>query len=95
MRGYTVAFISYDPVKSLAQFAKRRNIQFTLLSDPKSDAIRAFGVLNEDFPPKSTGYGIARPVIFVVGSDGVIRNRFSKSDYRERPEIDSVLDALD
>jgi peroxiredoxin len=79
----------------LARFAKRRDIQFTLLSDPKSKAIRAFGVLNEDFPPKSVGYGIARPVIFVVDAHGVIRGRFSESNYRERPDIDAVLNTLE
>lgn len=79
----------------LARFAKRRDIRFTLLSDPNSEAIQAFDVLNEDFPPKSAGYGIARPVIFVVDSNGVIKGRFSESNYRERPDMDTVLNTLD
>ena len=57
--------------------------------------IRAFGVLNEDFPPKSAGHGIARPVIFVVDSNGVIRGRFSESNSRDRPDIDAVLNTLE
>jgi peroxiredoxin len=36
-------------VKALARFSRRRKIGFTLLSDPDSAIIRAFGLLNEDF----------------------------------------------
>lgn len=78
----------------MAKFSKRHDIQYTLLSDAKSEAIRAFGVVNKSYGPKSWGYGIALPAIFVVDKDGVVKNRFMKSDYRERPEIDMVLQSL-
>ncbi|MFT6580132.1 MAG: hypothetical protein ACJAU6_000559 [Alphaproteobacteria bacterium] len=29
-----------------------------------------------------------------MDKDGVVKNRFMKSDYRERPEIDMVLQSL-
>ena len=78
----------------MAKFAKRKDIQYTLLSDDKSAAIRAFGVVNPAYGPGSWGYGVALPAIFVVDKDGVVKSRFMKSDYRERPEIDMVLKSL-
>lgn len=43
---------------------------------------------------RTPGFAIARPIIFVIDPDGIVRHRFSKVNYRERPEIDQVLDAL-
>ena len=65
-----------------------------MLSDPRSEIIGAFGVLDRTIAPGSPGYGIARPIIFAIDADGVIRHRFSKSDYTIRPDIDSVLETL-
>ena len=47
--------VSYDRVDELARFAKRRRIGFALLSDPKSEIIRAFDVLDRQYPPGSPG----------------------------------------
>ena len=44
--GLGVAAISYDPPNVLADFAERRGISFSLLSDDDSATIAAFGLLN-------------------------------------------------
>jgi len=44
--GLGVAAISYDPPEVLADFAERRGISFSLLSDDDSATIAAFGLLN-------------------------------------------------
>jgi peroxiredoxin len=44
--GLGVAAISYDPPDVLADFAERRGISFSLLSDDDSATIAAFGLLN-------------------------------------------------
>jgi hypothetical protein len=41
-----VATISYDPVETLAAFAKQHQITYPLLSDAGSATIRKFGILN-------------------------------------------------
>tara|TARA_R110000787_G_scaffold125271_2_gene236414 strand:+ start:711 stop:830 length:120 start_codon:yes stop_codon:yes gene_type:complete len=33
-------------------------------------------------------------MIFVVDEKGVVRHRFSESDYSDRPDVDVVLDVL-
>ena len=92
--GYKVAALTYDSVDTLARFAERQNIGYTLLSDPDSEIIRAFDLLNEQHPPGSFAYGIPHPIIFVIDPGGVIRHRFSEGRYSERPKIDAVLDAV-
>ena len=61
MQGLKLAAISYDSVEILKSFADRRKIDFPLLSDPDSKAIRAYEVLNAE----GTGQfkGMARPGI--------------------------------
>lgn len=88
--GYGVASVTYDGVEKLADFATRRSIRFTMLSDPRSEIIRAFGVLDGRYP----GYAIAHPIIFVIDAGGVIRHRFSGHEYTEPPDIDLVLEIL-
>lgn len=78
----------------LKRFSTRRKIGFTQLSDPDSEIIRAFGVLDEEQQPGSFGHGIAHPIIFVVDKNGVVRARFSEGFYMQRPDIDQVLDAV-
>ena len=86
--------MTYDPVPALARFAGCRGIAYPLLSDPDSEIIRAFGVLDARYAPGHPGHGIARPTIFVVDREGVVRHRFAEPDYRRRPEIDDVLAAI-
>ncbi len=92
--GYTVAILTYDSPTDLRRFAGRRKIDYTLLSDPGSEVIRAFDLLNERYRPGSYAHGVPHPAIFVVDPDGTITHRVSEESYRNRPEIDVVLEAL-
>ena len=83
-----------DPVSVHTRFAADRGIGYTLLADRKAEIISAFGLINERFPRDSRWYGIALPMMFVIGSDGVITHRFSNTNYRERPDPDMVLRTL-
>ena len=83
-----------DPVAVHARFAASQHIAYTLLADEKSGIIKAFGVIDERYPAGSAWYGLARPIIFVIDAGGVITHRFSSRDYRDRPSVDSVIEAL-
>ena len=65
-----------------------------MLSDAKAEIIPAFGVANPQFPKSSPWYGVAIPIMFVAGPDGVVRHRFSQSNYRDRVDIDVILGIL-
>jgi AhpC/TSA family len=45
-KGFGLAAISYDSPEILAEFSRRYNITFPLLSDTDSRTIKAFGILN-------------------------------------------------
>jgi peroxiredoxin len=92
--GYEVAVVTYDTVAKIAAFAESRKVGYAILSDAKSEIIRAFGVLDDSHKPGSFAYGIPRPIIFVLDAKGIVRHRFSEESYRQRPEIDVVLDSI-
>ena len=85
-----MASVTYDPVDRLADFATRQSIGFPMLSDPRSEIIRAFGVLDGRYP----GHAIAHPIIFVIDPQGVIRHRFSGREYTHPPDVELVLKTL-
>jgi len=89
-----VALVTHDSVSTLARFAERENIGYTLLSDADTKIIPAFGLINEQFARGTAWYGVAHPMIFVVDEKGVVRHRFSERDYASRPDVDVVLEVL-
>jgi len=89
-----VATVTYDSAEQLARFAKRRKIRYPVLADPESGIIRAFGLLNEDYPPSSYAHGVAYPIVIVFDAGGIVTHRFSQPGYVRRPNIDAVLTEL-
>jgi AhpC/TSA family/Disulphide bond corrector protein DsbC len=87
-----LAAISYDSEAILKNFSDRRKIDFPLLADPDSKAIRAYDVLNSE----ATGQykGMARPGYFFVDTKGVIREKFFEAKYRERFSGNNVISRL-
>ena len=92
--GFELATVTYDSVETLRRFANRHDIAYTLLSDPDSEIIQAFDVLNERHAPGSFAYGIAHPIIFVIDPGGIVRHRFSEEVYSVRTDHDVVVQAL-
>jgi hypothetical protein len=90
-RGLEVAALSYDSVTVLKEFAVRRGISYTLLSDPESAIIRRFGLLNPDYPAGDRAHGVPYPGTFVVDAEGVIREKYFAREYTERRTAGSVL----
>ena len=76
----------------LKSFADRKQIDFPLLSDPESKAIRAYNVLNDE----GTGQfkGMARPGYFFIDGKGVIREKFFEAKYRQRLSGNNVIGKL-
>lgn len=90
-RGVKVAAISYDTPEVLRDFAQRSGVGFPLLSDPDSEIIRAFGVLNEEVPKTHQFYGIPHPVEFLLGPDRTVTEKFHETNYRDRFTAGRVL----
>src|SRR5882762_5768840 len=87
----SVVAISYDPVTVLADFSARRGITFPLLSDPGSETIKRYGILNTTVDAKSQLYGYPFPGTFIVDRQGVVTSRYFEEAYQERDTVSSIL----
>ena len=84
--GATVVGISSQGTASKKAFATRNRLPFTLLSDPKGAAAKAFGV-------KKTLGMIPGRVTFVIDRGGVIRHRFD-SLVRIQKHVEEALEIV-
>jgi hypothetical protein len=82
--GLGVAAISYDSPAILRDFAQRKSIHYSLLSDKDSKIIRAAGILNETVDRNTPYFGIPYPGSFVLDANGVIVAKYFEDDYKER-----------
>jgi glutaredoxin-dependent peroxiredoxin len=83
--------ISVDTFFTLKAFQDQQKLTFPLLSDFNKQAIRDYGVFNEDMIGLK---GIARRAVFVIDKDGVVRHREVLDDARNEPDYDKVFSAL-
>ncbi len=80
--------ISYDSVEVLERFSEQRGIGYSLLSDPGSKTIEAYGVLKEG------GKGIPHPTIFLIDDENVIRDKLRYEGFRKRHKGENVIEAV-
>jgi len=94
-RGYRVAGLSYDNPEILQATTDKRRLTYTLLSDPKSEIIDRYNLRDPQYPPGNRAYGVPRPIIFVLDSQGVIKAKFFEESFKYRPRITTVISTLD
>lgn len=86
--------LSYDEADALRDFRNAHGLAYTLLSDPESEVIRSFGILNtliheEDHP----WYGIPYPGTYVVNAEGLITHKFFDNNLAVRAGPEQLLRA--
>ena len=94
-RGYKVVGLSYDSPEILQAATAKRNLTYTLLSDPKSEIIDRYNLRDPQYPPGNRAYGVPRPIIFVLDAQGVIKAKFFEESFKYRPRITTVISTLD
>ena len=92
--GYNLVSVSYDSVAQLGTFDVKYDIPYVMVSDPESELIKAFGILNETVEPESRAYGIPHPAIFVIHHPGIIAPKYYEEDYKERPDMNDIITAI-
>lgn len=93
--GIAVYSLSYDEADALADFRDAYGISFTLLSDPDSQVIREFGILNtlisdDDHP----WFGVPFPGSYIVGGDGFVTQKFFGNNFALRIGPEMLLRAV-
>ena len=86
--------LSYDEADALGDFRDAHGITYTLLSDPDSDVIRSFGILNTLIDPSDhPWYGIPYPGAIVVNAEGTITHKFFDNNLAVRAGPEQLLRA--
>jgi peroxiredoxin len=83
--------ISVDTFFTLKAFQTDQKLTFPLLSDFNKQAIRDYGVFNEDMIGLK---GIAKRAVFVIDKNGIVRYSEVLEDARNEPNYEKVFDAL-
>jgi peroxiredoxin len=83
--------ISVDTFFTLKAFQEAQGLTFPLLSDFNKQAIRDYGVFNEDMIGLK---GIAKRAVFVLDKDGTVRHREVLEDARNEPNYQQALAAV-
>jgi peroxiredoxin len=95
LRREVSAGLDYEQPNVLAAFVANRAITYTLLSDPKSEVIDRYTLRDPAYPPGNLADGVPRPIIFVIGRDGVIKAKLFEETLKKRPPLALVLKTLD
>ena len=93
--GIRIVALVYESPDILDAFSRRYAISYTLLSDPESEVIRQYGLLNTAADPGSKYYGIPYPGAFLADAEGIIVRKFAEENYQDRPLVTDLLDAAE
>jgi peroxiredoxin Q/BCP len=85
-KGAVVIGVSLDSVESHLKFSEKYMLPFTILSDHKKEAAKAYGVLG-------VGGFLAKRVTFIINKGGKITHVFTKVDVTQHSE--EVLKTLE
>ena len=107
--GYQILAISPDRPEVLRELPDDADVSYTLLSDSRMEAAKAFGIafrVEDETVKRYKGFGIDLeeasghdhhllpvPAVFIIGTDEVIRFSYVNSDYKVRLEPKRVLEA--
>ena len=84
--------ISVDTFFTLKAFHDQQGFNFPLLSDFNKQAIRDYGVFNEDMIGLK---GIAKRAVFLIDEQGIVRYKQVLDDARNEPDYQRLYKALE
>ncbi len=90
--GLAVVSVSVDAVPEIAKFHREQEIGFTMLADPDGAVVQSLGIRDPAYGPDSEVFGVPQPIIFVLDRAQVVRAKFAERGYRNRPDLDRLLD---
>ncbi len=93
-KGYGVTAISYDSPEILREFAQKKKIKFSLLSDQNVESFKAINVVNKEKKPGDRHYGIPYPGVIVVNKQGQVIHKYFFEGYKKRVKFKQLLKEL-
>jgi len=109
--GASVVAVSVDLQENAAETVNDKQLDFTVISNPKADVLEAYNLgyhIAPDVAKKykkeykidlqaysgRADYLIAVPGTYVIDTTGTIRYGYANRDYKVRPALDDVLNAV-
>lgn len=89
--GVGIVVITYDSPELQQAFIDAGGIDYPVISDVDATTMIALGVLNEDYAPGDSAYGIPYPGVFIVNRDNEIAGKVFIESYRERVDAEGTL----
>ncbi len=77
-----------DPVK-LRELRTGEGLEMPFLLDPEATTIKQYGVFNEE-----SERGIPHPTALIITKDGMVSFVRVDEDYKQRPSIEELIEAL-
>ena len=89
--GIGVVALTYDSPVLQRKFIDKYSITYPLLSDVGAVSITNLGILNTEYEPGDSNFGIAYPGVFVVNAAQQIVGKVFIEGYSKRVDADGVL----
>ena len=86
-----VVVLTYDAPALQRKFIDKFAITYPLLSDVEATSIINLGILDTDYQPGDSAYGIPHPGVFVLNPDQKIVGKSFVEGYSTRVDADGVL----
>jgi peroxiredoxin len=93
--GIHLVALTYDAPEVQQRFVERFAVTYPLLSDIDAATVSALGILNTEYQPGDSAYGIPWPGIVIVRPDGTIAGKLFLEPYETRIDAASVLEYAD
>jgi peroxiredoxin len=90
--GIGLVGITYDPPTLQQGFIRRHGITIPILSDIDASTFRSLGILNEEYQPGESHYGIPHPGMIVLDTAGVVRGKLFLAAYSQRVDSAAALE---
>ncbi len=95
--GAEILAISNEEVAKGQELRAKAGPPFRLLHDPKGTVLHTYGLVVQSRDALGTmkrKHGYAHPATVVVGRDGKVAWKYVGKDYKDRPGVDAVLEAV-
>ena len=91
--GLGVVAITYDAPALQRVFIDRAGIEYPLLSDIDAQTVTRLGILNQDYKPGDSAYGIPYPGVLIMDPAQIVRAKVFVEGYETRVRAENVLAA--
>ena len=83
--------MTYDDPELQQRFIEAGSITYPFLSDIDATTMTALGILNEEYEPGHSAYGIPHPGVFVLDPEQQIVGKIFVEDYVIRVDAEGTL----